>query len=310
MKGDIFCEDTKFVSENLEFDELEKENMESTAIEKQTSLEKQNSDPDHFFWSDFYKKIEKLMHFSYELNEPSNNISSTSKMYYYFSIFRFSYSYLTLIPFITSLERKKISFTKTNFRSSFTDLYIKEFSPEKKRISNKLKQIETKYRPPTFELPNPINSRPKAASNSQRRNTVNNIPKIKIFKKEQSKQNLSVFFGHENWNLILNMMIGDNHIRTLINFCFLGIRETIKKIYGIKINENDLNKEFQSKWKADLIKVRIKGFDFRKAYQFYDYCTVIFEKIRNNFGIEGENYLKSIGPEYLLVNFRTKKIQI
>lgn len=45
----------------------------------------------------------------------------------------------------------------------------------------------------------------------------------------------------------------------------------------------------------------MKGFDFRKAYKFYDYCTIIFKKIRENFGIEGDAYLKSIGPEYLLV---------
>lgn len=94
--------------------------------------------------------------------------------------------------------------------SSFTDLPSpsSKISPEQRRISKKLKQIETKYSPPSFNMVISNVPRPKAPSIHQRRNTVNNIPKLKILKKEQSKHNLSVFFGHENWNLILNMMIG------------------------------------------------------------------------------------------------------
>ena len=35
-----------------------------------------------------------------------------------------------------------------------------------------------------------------------------NIPIRKSGKKGKIKRNLSIYFGHENWNLVLNMMIG------------------------------------------------------------------------------------------------------
>lgn len=96
-----------------------------------------------------------------------------------------------------------------------------------------------------------------------------------------------MYFGHENWNLVLNMMI--------------GIRATIKKIFGLKIHENDLEKEFKSRWKHNLMKIRVSGLDYKKACTFLDYSTLIFEKIRLEFGISNESYLRSIGPEFLVV---------
>lgn len=52
-----------------------------------------------------------------------------------------------------------------------------------------------------------------------RRSTVRNMPSVSKKKKEGQKKNMSVYFGHENWNLVLNMMI--------------GVRTSIKSIYEI-----------------------------------------------------------------------------
>lgn len=77
MKGDDIFEGAQFVSENLEFlDDFERENMESTSVEKQTSLCKQTSESESFFWNDFSKKIEILMQLTNELSEPINKINS------------------------------------------------------------------------------------------------------------------------------------------------------------------------------------------------------------------------------------------
>lgn len=53
----------------------------------------------------------------------------------------------------------------------------------------------------------------------------------------------------------------------------------------------------------ELIQKRITGFDVKMACKFYDYAPNVFERIRKKFGISGEIYLRSIGPENLLVYF-------
>ena len=51
-----------------------------------------------------------------------------------------------------------------------------------------------------------------------RRSTVRNMPR-KSLKEKDAKKNMGIYFGHENWNLVLNMMI--------------GIRTSVKSIYDI-----------------------------------------------------------------------------
>lgn len=120
-----------------------------------------------------------------------------------------------------------------------------------------------------------------------RRSTARNIPNANKVMKEEINKNLQVYFGHENWNLILNMMI--------------GVRASIKKIFSFQNNENNLEKEFQSRWKHNLLKIRVVGLDYKKACVFLDYATLVFEKIRQSFQISNETYLRSIGPEFLVV---------
>lgn len=120
-----------------------------------------------------------------------------------------------------------------------------------------------------------------------RRSTARNIPNANKIHKEEINKNLQVYFGHENWNLVLNMMI--------------GVRATIKKIFSLKNNENNMEKEFKSRWKHNLLKIRVSGLDYKKACVFLDYATLVFEKIREKFQISNESYLRSIGPEFLVV---------
>lgn len=51
-----------------------------------------------------------------------------------------------------------------------------------------------------------------------RRSTVKNMPR-KSLKAKGAKKNMGIYFGHENWNLVLNMLI--------------GIRTSVKSIYDI-----------------------------------------------------------------------------
>lgn len=71
-----------------------------------------------------------------------------------------------------------------------------------------------------------------------------NIPTRKSGKKGKFKRNLTIYFGHENYNLILNMMI--------------GIRISLKKIDDVinSIPNGIPNEEFGAKYVVDLISTK------------------------------------------------------
>ena len=122
---------------------------------------------------------------------------------------------------------------------------------------------------------------------SVRRKTQKNIPNAfnKKIPKISVRKSLSIYFGHPNWNLVLNMMV--------------GIRASVHKKYrwdyaGIE------DQDFKIKLELDLIDKRSEEFDKTMASKFYDYCPRVFEAIRNKFGITNEAYLRSVGPERLL----------
>lgn len=71
MKGDDLFEETQVVSENLEhLEDFDQKNMESTSVEKQAS------ESETFFWNVFSKEIEKLMQLTNELSEPIIKINA------------------------------------------------------------------------------------------------------------------------------------------------------------------------------------------------------------------------------------------
>lgn len=55
-----------------------------------------------------------------------------------------------------------------------------------------------------------------------------------VIQQDDVRKNLSIYFGHENWNLVLNMMI--------------GIRKAIKNLHplndDIKIDDNHFNMKY------------------------------------------------------------------
>lgn len=121
---------------------------------------------------------------------------------------------------------------------------------------------------------------------SIRRITVRNMPGTPKKKTSSKVKNLGIYFGHENWNLVLNMII--------------GIRTSVKSLYSISEEMPVETYEFAMKGHFELIQKRVAGFDMRKTSKFYDYAPNIFERIRKKFGISNEMYLRSIGPENLL----------
>lgn len=106
------------------------------------------------------------------------------------------------------------------------------------------------------------------------------LPKV-----ETVRKSLSIYFGHPNWNLVLNMMI--------------GIRASVRKKYRWDSAEIE-DQDFKIKLELDLIDKRGEVFDKSKASKFYDYCPRVFEAIRKKFGITNDVYLRSMGPEQLL----------
>ena len=90
-------------------------------------------------------------------------------------------------------------------------------------------------------------------------------------KRDEAKKNISIYFGHENWNLMLNMMI--------------GIRTAVKSLFNVKKNQDIEEHDYKMIGHYDLIQKRSDSFDFRKACKFFDYAPAIFERIRVNYGI-------------------------
>ena len=137
-----------------------------------------------------------------------------------------------------------------------------------------------------------IETRPKKKSlqimtNSQESKTSDRKATHRHAETNENRKNISVFFGHENWNLVLNMMI--------------GLRTSIKGIEPRNFFEKLHDNEFKLKSHFDLIQKRTAGFDIRKACKFFDFFPHVFEDIRRKYGINSREFLKSCGPESLLV---------
>ncbi|CAD8064266.1 unnamed protein product [Paramecium sonneborni] len=129
---------------------------------------------------------------------------------------------------------------------------------------------------------------PPRLSTQRKKNTILNMPKRK------AKQKLSVYFGHENWNLILNLMIGMKQALSTIQPEFYG--------------KNPLQHEFADRYVYDILQNRSNNFDFRKAYQFKDYAPSIFLRIRRQFQISNKDFQRSVGPENLIGNLMFGKL--
>ncbi|KAM3132411.1 hypothetical protein pb186bvf_015511 [Paramecium bursaria] len=116
---------------------------------------------------------------------------------------------------------------------------------------------------------------------------------IKNWCERLPKQQISVYFGHENWNLILNIMI--------------GLRKAILRIQPEFFIQSSLKDEFQSYQKFTVIE-SMTNLDDKKSYQFKDYAPQIFMKIRQLYCITNQMYMRSIGPEFMIGNLLFGKL--
>ncbi|KAL4472082.1 hypothetical protein ABPG72_001080 [Tetrahymena utriculariae] len=152
-----------------------------------------------------------------------------------------------------------------------------------RQLSKKPSQIYSDYSPVIFSSHNKTKS---FEQSPYLQNTFDSSPQ----KEEQQdvRKNLSIYFGHQNWNLVLNMMI--------------GIRQAIVDLYPSEYDKELQDVHFTDYKMYDLYPKRNSGYDVKDTCKFYDYAPKIFERIRSFYGINNEQYRRSIGPENLLGN--------
>jgi len=104
----------------------------------------------------------------------------------------------------------------------------------------------------------------------------------------RKEKKMFVDFGHPNWNLVLNMM--------------LGIRTAVKSVFRHKLHEISAE-DFSTVSQFALVPQRSSGMeDSIKVCKFHDYAPIVFDKIRELNGVSNDEYLKSVGPEHFIVN--------
>ncbi|KNA02105.1 phosphatidylinositol-4-phosphate 5-kinase [Plasmodium vivax North Korean] len=98
-------------------------------------------------------------------------------------------------------------------------------------------------------------------------------------KKRNLQKILAVYFGHERWDLVMNMMI--------------GIRLSAIKVY----NTSNIINLFKHK---DLLELPTSNAQHRVVFK--NYAPVIFKQIRSLYGIRSKEYISSVGPEQVISN--------
>lgn len=103
---------------------------------------------------------------------------------------------------------------------------------------------------------------------------------------EAGKKNLGLFFGHENWNMIMNMMIGFR----------AGLKVLLEK-------DSLVDSDYQHIVRHDINNVTFMSkFDKKDKFILNDHAPYVFDDIRKLMGIEREDYQRSLGPEGILGN--------
>ncbi|OMJ67959.1 hypothetical protein SteCoe_34100 [Stentor coeruleus] len=98
------------------------------------------------------------------------------------------------------------------------------------------------------------------------------------------KKNDVIYWGDDDWNLILNMM--------------LGIQKSVKStVASMDILSQVTPEMFVEKVKHKLLPSHSKG---SKTFKFRDYAPTIFERIRKLYGIKSSDYIRSLGMEKMM----------
>lgn len=93
-----------------------------------------------------------------------------------------------------------------------------------------------------------------------------------------------IHIGHDNWNLVLHMM--------------LGIRQSVRNVMHEEVFEL-IDADFERKYVYELVAKKTISM---RLFTFLDFSPRVFHLIRTMFGISPDDYLKSIGPENLIGN--------
>ncbi len=213
-------------------------------------------------------RIEKLMQYTNDLKHASASTNTSTIAH----PDNFLSAPNQLSAFAPSETIKSLTTANTNDvkASNNNESQASESGKDKKLVIPMMKGRTKKERPHAKTL--------------KRKETIQNVGSAK--RKDGISQHIAVYFGHENWNLVMNMMI--------------GIRTAVKNVYQgehVEITQND----FTLKCEYSLIQKRTDNFDLRKTCLFFDYFPNIFYQIRKCYNISNEQYLRSIGPEQLLV---------
>jgi 1-phosphatidylinositol-4-phosphate 5-kinase len=98
-----------------------------------------------------------------------------------------------------------------------------------------------------------------------------------------------VFLGDDNWNLVLNMMI--------------GIQMAVRSVKGFQEMIYEEPKDFGLKYYFELVPRRFGNEEYKSTiYSFTDYAPNTFNHIRKLFKIDNEDYIGSIGPNRLMAS--------
>ena len=101
-------------------------------------------------------------------------------------------------------------------------------------------------------------------------------------------------FGHQNFDLILNIMIGiKKSLSNLIELPFTNLSD----------REFKIRFRVENQWIANLDKQNMI-----KDFKFYDYAPYVFQRIRRLSNISEEEYMNSLGPDSILNCFWTNNL--
>jgi len=112
----------------------------------------------------------------------------------------------------------------------------------------------------------------------------------------------TVFFGHKNWDLVINVMKGIQmavsrsaaEASRPLNVFDFSVKEKYTLVAGSKIGKHSSAKGFGQK--------DVDSDRSGRSCRFVDYAPVVYCKLREHFGIKNEDYVHSIGPGNMLSN--------
>lgn len=114
---------------------------------------------------------------------------------------------------------------------------------------------------------------------------INKEPPPPLEEQKTQSKGLIVDFGHENWNMVLDLM---NGIRIAVSRTRAEVDRPL---------EAD---DYKMKEKFSIVPPRIEGIEEQPVCRFVDYAPMVFKKLREHWGVSGDEYLQSIGPQQLL----------